>query len=85
VQAASTAEQLLIALIVKPSAWRRFGLLDDQSALVKQLTQGRKCVLASLGTPESLQEFGDATLSLCTYSDVPNSQVALARYLVMPR
>ncbi len=76
------ADQLLIAFIVKPAAWHRFGLLPEQAALVKKLTESRECVLASLGTPEALHPF-EATVKLCTFSDVAASQVALAEYILV--
>jgi len=75
---AKNSAQVLISQIVKPAAWHRFGLLPDQDALVKQLTKSRDCVLASLGTPESLQAYPEARVRLCAYSDVPLSQQALA-------
>ncbi len=79
---AKNADQVLIAQIVKPAAWHRFGLLPDQDAFVKQLTESRDCVLASLGTPESLQEYPAAGTRLCAFSDVPLSQQALAAFSV---
>ncbi len=84
-QTASQAEQLLAAMIVKPSAWHRFGLLPIQAELVKQLTSVRPCVLASLGSREALQVFEDAAVKLCTFSDVPVSQYALVRHLLARR
>jgi hypothetical protein len=38
-------------------------------------------VLACLGVPSALDEFPDAAMRICTYSDVPVSQQALAEYL----
>ncbi len=78
---ATHAEQVLIAQIVKPAAWHRFGLLPEQDSFVKQLTQSRDCVLASLGTPESLHDYPAASVKLCAYSDVPLSQEALAEWV----
>jgi hypothetical protein len=39
-------------------------------------------VLASLGVPYVLDEYPEAAVRICTYSDVPASQRALAEYLV---
>ncbi|MGI9427509.1 MAG: glycoside hydrolase family 3 protein [Bythopirellula sp.] len=79
--AASTA-QVFVAIIVKPAAWRAFGLLAQQQAFVEQLLAQQACVLASLGSQEALDKFDSATIKICTYSDVPNSQRALAALLL---
>jgi hypothetical protein len=79
---ARDAPQLLVAIIVRPAAWYAFGLLPDQKAFVEWITQERAVVLASLGVPHALQDFPDAAVGICTYSDVPVSQQALADFLV---
>jgi hypothetical protein len=76
------AEQLLVAIIVRPAAWYAFGLLAEQRAFVEWITQERKVVLASLGVPYALHDFPDAAERICTYSDVPASQYALAEFLL---
>ena len=78
---AVAAKQVVVAVIVKPAAWHAFGLLTEQHAFVKQLIDQQPCVLASLGTPEALHNFNGAAAKLCTYSDVPASQRALAKRL----
>ncbi len=75
---AADVEQVLLAIIVKPAAWHAFGLLPEQHTFVEQLTRQQTCVLASLGTPEALHQYDDAKIKLCTFSDVPASQRALA-------
>ncbi|MEX0612107.1 MAG: glycoside hydrolase family 3 protein [Pirellulales bacterium] len=82
---AASARQLLIAVIVRPAAWHAFGLRPQQSELVRQLTSGRTAVLASLGVPYVLSDYPEAAVRICTYSDVPASQQALAEYLVEAR
>ncbi|MCA9231866.1 MAG: hypothetical protein KDA57_14550 [Planctomycetales bacterium] len=79
---ARSAEQLLIAMIVKPAAWHRFGLDEKHKTLLQQLLQHPGCVLASLGTPEALKPFANAGVQICAYSDVPVSQRALAERLI---
>jgi beta-glucosidase-like glycosyl hydrolase len=80
---AAGAKQILLAMIVRPAAWHAFGLRPPQSEFIRQLTQQRgDVVLASLGVPYSLQEFPDAAVRVCTYSDVPVSQEALAEFLL---
>jgi len=81
-QLALAADQLLIAAVVKPAAWHRFGLLPLQSAWVEQITTSRPVVLASLGSPEALTAFNHAAVKLCAFSDVPVSQQALVERLV---
>jgi hypothetical protein len=46
------------------------------------MTAERKgVVLASLGAPYPLDDFPDAAVRICTYSDVPASQQALVEFL----
>ena len=78
---ARTAEQLLVAMIVRPAAWHAFGLRPEQCALVRRLTAERDVVLASLGVPYALDDYPDAAVRICTYSDVPVSQQALAEFV----
>ncbi len=78
---ARAAEQLLVAMIVRPAAWHAFGLRPEQCELVRRLTAERDVVLASLGVPYALDDYPDAAVRICTYSDVPVSQQALAEFL----
>jgi beta-N-acetylhexosaminidase len=78
------AQQLVVAMIVRPAAWYAFGLLPDQKEFVEWITQERAVVLASLGVPYALRDFPDAAVRICTYSDVPVSQQALADFLLSP-
>jgi beta-glucosidase-like glycosyl hydrolase len=80
---ALSAKQLLLTMIVRPAAWHAFGLRPPQSEFVLQLTRARgDVVLASLGVPYALQDFPNAAVRICTYSDVPASQQALAEFLL---
>ena len=79
---ASCAQQLLLAMIVKPAAWHKFWLTSEQIELLQRLAQLETCVLASLGTPEILHEFETNAPKICTFSDVPVSQTALVHYLL---
>lgn len=83
---AHSAPQLLIALIVRPAAWHAFGLRPEQKQFVAELTQSRDdVVLASLGVPSVLEDFPNAAVRICTYSDVPASQHALAKFITSAR
>ena len=73
---------VLVAMIVKPAAWHAFGLLPAQRELVEQLTREREAVLVSLGVPYALAEYPEAKVRICSYSDVPVSQRAVAGFLV---
>jgi beta-glucosidase-like glycosyl hydrolase len=75
------AEQVVIAMVVKPAAWYRFGLLPEQDAFVRELTCQRDCVLVSLGSPVALENYADASELVCAYSDVFVSQAALCDFL----
>ena len=80
---AASAKQLLVAMIVRPAAWHAFGLRPEQSEFVRQLTRERDdVVLASLGVPYALEDYPEAAVRICTYSDVPVSQQALAEFLL---
>lgn len=81
-QAALGSEQVLVAMIVKPAAWHKFGLLDYQQQLADELAAQPGTVLASLGVEAILSRFPSSASRVCTYSDVPVSQQALAAYLV---
>lgn len=78
---ALSAQQVVIAMVVKPAAWYRFGLLPEQDKFVRDVTSQRDCALVSLGSPVALEDYHDATERLCAYSDVFVSQAALAEYL----
>jgi beta-glucosidase-like glycosyl hydrolase len=81
-QTARGAKQLLLAMIVRPAAWHTFGLRPEQKEFVQRLTNGRDTILASLGVPYALNDYPQATVRICTYSDVPVSQQALAEFLL---
>ena len=50
---------------------------------MRQLIRERDdVVLASLGVPYALEDYPDAAVRICTYSDVPVSQQALAEFLL---
>jgi beta-N-acetylhexosaminidase len=81
---ALAAEQVVIAMIVKPAAWHRFGLLPEQDQFVRELISQRDYTLASLGSPVPLEDYPAAAHRVCAYSDVFVSQDALAEYLSSP-
>ncbi len=78
---ALAAEQVIVAMVVKPAAWFRFGLLAEQDQYVRELTAQRDCLLVSLGSPVALESYPDAAARVCVYSDVFVSQAALAEFL----
>jgi beta-N-acetylhexosaminidase len=80
---AEGAAQLVLALVARPAAWHSFQLRPEQQALVRQVIRERDDVaLASLGVPYVLQDYPEAAARICTYSDVPVSQQALAEFLL---
>jgi beta-N-acetylhexosaminidase len=80
--AALGASQLVVAMIVRPAAWHAFGLLAHQAEFVRKLTTARPAVVACLGVPHALDDYPDAAVRICTYSDVAVSQQALADVLL---
>jgi beta-N-acetylhexosaminidase len=80
--AALAAPQLVVAMIVRPAAWHAFGLLAHQAEFVRELTVARPTVVACLGVPHALDDYPDAAVRICTYSDVAVSQQALSDVLL---
>lgn len=78
---AGRAERVLVALVVKPAAWHAFGLRPEQQRFVRELVARRPVTLAALGDPRILSDFPEAAARLCTYSDAPVAQEALAAVL----
>ena len=54
---ATTADTLLICLVVKPAAWHHFGLLEEQTEWIRQLLNHPRAIVASLGVPTVLDDF----------------------------
>ena len=75
---ARAARHVLLALVAKPAAWHAFGLEPEQQAFAEGLVQARPTVVAALGSPHVLAAFPEATTRLCTFSDAPVAQRALA-------
>jgi beta-N-acetylhexosaminidase len=75
--AAMGADQLLAAFVVKPAAWHRFGLPRRLREWLQSLAARRASVVACLGAPQGLDPLADAPVQICTFSDVPVSQMAL--------
>jgi beta-N-acetylhexosaminidase len=75
-RAVARADRIVIALVVKPAAWRQFGLLPKQEVLVQTIVSRHPVVLISLGSPHILERFDDAPVQICTYSDSEPSQYA---------
>lgn len=81
--AAREAKQLLVAAVVRPAAWHAFGLRPEQTQFLQGvLKQRQDVVLVSLGVPSILDDFPEAAVSICTYSDVPASQYAIVDFLL---
>ena len=79
---ARRAKQVVLAMIVRPAAWHAYGVRPEQVEFVRQLTRERNdVVLVSLGAPYALEDYPEAAVRICTFSDVPVSQRALAEYL----
>lgn len=81
VDEAKAARRVLVALVVKPAAWHAFGLPPEQQRFVAALVAAAPSVVASLGSPRVLDQFAGADVRLCTYSDAPVVQRALADVL----
>ena len=76
--AAAEAPQILVAVVVKPAAWRRFGLPGALQEFTGRLMKHPGCVVASLGVPLEGVPLDSVACHFCAFSDVPVSQEALA-------
>jgi beta-glucosidase-like glycosyl hydrolase len=83
--AAHHSPQLLAAFVVKPAAWHHFGLPPVVRQWLEQLAAARPMVAACLGAPQGLEPLSAAAVQICTFSDVPASQAALADALLSNR
>lgn len=72
---------VIVAAVVKPAAWHRFGLLPFQKQFIRDLVDRYPVWLAALGSPLLLADFQDVTAGICVYSDVEPSMRALVRFL----
>lgn len=72
---------VVVAVIVKPAAWHKFGLQPAQHRFVREMCDRHATVLASLGSPTILSDFPEAVTSVCLFSDVAPSQHALAAWI----
>ncbi|MEQ8847710.1 glycoside hydrolase family 3 N-terminal domain-containing protein [Botrimarina sp.] len=80
--ALKSADEALLALVVKPAAWQAFGLDDKQRGFVERVVADvPDPIIASLGSPTVLADFPDRLRCVVTYSDELVSQRALASAL----
>ena len=78
---AANARCIVLALAVTPAAWQTFGLQSAQEQLVVGLARKAPVIAVALGSPHVLEVVPQAAARLCTYSDVPVAQRALAHRL----
>jgi beta-glucosidase-like glycosyl hydrolase len=81
VEEARAARRVLVALVVKPAAWHAFGLPAALERFVEALVGAAPSAVAALGSPRILDRFAGAEARLCSYSDAPVAQRALADVL----
>lgn len=78
---ATAFQHVVVAPILKPAAWRKFGLTETQLQFVHALVGQQSVVLASLGSPELFNQLPETDVQVCTYSDMACSQRAFAQTL----
>jgi beta-N-acetylhexosaminidase len=78
---ASRHSAIIVAAIVKPAAWHKFGLLTFQKQFIRDLADRYPVWLVALGSPLLLADFQDVPAGICVYSDVEPSMKALVRFL----
>jgi beta-N-acetylhexosaminidase len=72
---------VIIAVVVKPAAWHKFGLLPSQSAFIQDASARFPVILVALGSPIVLADFKHIKAGICAYSDVEPTMLALVKYL----
>ncbi len=80
-QAAMQAERLVVAVVVRPSAWHAFGVAARERRFVQNLVELRPTTLAVLGDARGLAGYDACESALVAYSDVGPSQVATVERL----
>lgn len=75
------AAHRVVAVAVRPAAWHAFGLPPAQRDGVARLVAVGGVHLVALGSPQGLEGLDGAARRLCTFSDAPPAQQALAAYL----
>ena len=74
-------DKVVLSPILKPAAWRKFGLTETQQDFVQALVEQQAVILASLGSPELFNQLPQTAVQVCTYSDMACSQRAFAKAL----
>ncbi|MDX1428954.1 MAG: glycoside hydrolase family 3 N-terminal domain-containing protein [Rhodothermales bacterium] len=70
-------DQLVVGAIVRPAAWRRFGLSDRLTRFVEKLLRSvDESLLLVLGAPDAVASISHHKPMLATFSDVEASQAA---------
>jgi len=72
---------IIVAVVVKPAAWHKFGLLPSQAAFVHEVSARFNIFLVALGSPIVLADFDRVKVGICAYSDVEPTMLALVKYL----
>ena len=78
---AGDARHIVLAPVIRPSAWHAFGLAPREQALADALADLAPTTLLLLGDRRGLAAFPRAAAALVAHSDVPASQRALVRAL----
>jgi len=72
---------VIVAVVVKPAAWHKFGLLPSQAAFVRDASTRYPIFLIALGSPIVLADFEHIKVGICAYSDVEPTMLALVKVL----
>ena len=78
---ARAARRVVVAPVVRPSAWHAFGLAEREQRLADALADAAPTTLLLLGDRRGLARFPRADSALVAYSDVGASQTALVERL----
>ena len=81
-EAARGARRIVLAPVIRPSAWHAFGLADREQRLADALMALAPTTLLLLGDGRGLPGFAAADSALVAHSDVGASQAALVERLM---
>ncbi len=83
---AENVQRVVVAVVVRPAAWRSAGLSDRLARFVARLLESvDDALLVVLGAPEAVSNIAYSGPTLVTYSDVEASQQAAFEWLTSQR
>ncbi|MFT5141411.1 MAG: beta-N-acetylhexosaminidase [Rhodothermales bacterium] len=76
-----TSGRCVLALVVKPAAWHKFGLLPRQIEFARKVIENAETAVCCLGSPDSARDLPKPRATVLAFSDVEASVRAVAHLL----